>query len=476
MSIKIRGKKFHYRFMIAGVSYSGLCEGCEIPPNASAREIAVLKKQAEQFEASEHARTIREHEELKEVERDIRKNKTVVALVENYKYELTGGHPIQLDEAFALAAQKPSKRVSKSSYAGLKKTYWRDFCAYMTHLHPDITDISHVRRMHCEAYVKYLTDNGRFQKEIRYTVQTGHAVREIIYSSHYKISTKTIKEIVCVCRGVFTRLMEDAGLIANPWSEVVLPEVESTLRKIYTPKEIEKIADGISGNLQRMQNAYKGQSGQFEFWYQYACFCRPLFLIGASGWPEVDICMMTWDDVDWNARAIIRNRSKTGAGMVLFFTPDIENLLRSQPQTGQYVFPDHAEMYQRHSGGVSYRVIKFLKGLGITTSIRMPERRAASVKDHHSLRHSYCTEANKAKIPVNVRMKLVGHKTMTMAEHYANHNDLEDLREAAQRLPSLISSASIQNCQRDKLANLAYSLPPEAVNYLLSLTNSAKSS
>ena len=94
--------------MIAGVSYSGLCEGCEIPPNASAREIAVLKKQAEQFEASEHARTIREHEELKEVERDIRKNKTVVALVENYKYELTGGHPIQLDEAFALAAQKPS--------------------------------------------------------------------------------------------------------------------------------------------------------------------------------------------------------------------------------------------------------------------------------------------------------------------------------------------------------------------------------
>lgn len=108
MSIKIRSKKFHYRFMVAGVSYSGICKGCEIPPGASAREIATLKKRAEHFEASERARIRRENEELKEVERDIRRNKTVVALVENCKYELTGGHPVLLDEAFELAALKPS--------------------------------------------------------------------------------------------------------------------------------------------------------------------------------------------------------------------------------------------------------------------------------------------------------------------------------------------------------------------------------
>lgn len=180
-----------------------------------------------------------------------------------------------------------------------------------------------------------------------------------------------------------------------------------------------------------MRNVYQGQSDQFDHWCQYARFCRPLFLIGASGWPEIDICTMTWDNVDRKAQAIIRNRSKTGANMVLFFTPDIEKLLRFQPQTGQYVFPEHAEMYLRHSGCVSYRVIKFLKGLGITTSIQIPERRVASVKDHHSLRHSYCILANKARIPVSVRMKLAGHKTVAMAEHYANHNDLDDLREAA---------------------------------------------
>ena len=56
MSTKIRSKKFHYRFMVAGVSYSGICKGCEIPPGASAREIVALKKHAEYFEASERPR------------------------------------------------------------------------------------------------------------------------------------------------------------------------------------------------------------------------------------------------------------------------------------------------------------------------------------------------------------------------------------------------------------------------------------
>ena len=148
MSIKIRSKKFHYRFMVAGVSYSGICKGCEIPPGASAREIATFKKRAEHFEASERTRILRENEEQKEIERDIRRNKTVIALVENYKYELTGGHPVLLDEAFELAAQKPSRRIAQPSYAGLKKTYWQDFCAYIAHFYPDITEISHIQRLH----------------------------------------------------------------------------------------------------------------------------------------------------------------------------------------------------------------------------------------------------------------------------------------------------------------------------------------
>lgn len=476
MSIKIRGRKFQYRFMIAGIDYSGTYNGCRIPENASPKEIAVLKKQAEKFEAEEVARISRQINELKEVERDIRKNKSVIALIENYKYELTGGNPIRLDEAFELAAQKPSKRVSKSSYAALKKIYWHDFYQYMAQIYPDVTDISHVRRLHCEAYVKYLTDNGRFVKERCYSLKLGNKIRKINYTSHYKISAKTIKEIVVVCRGVFNRLKEDAGLITNPWNDVILPAEDRTSREIYTSAEIEKIAHGISGDPLSMRKVYSGSPDSFDAWCGYARFCRPLFLIGSSGWSEVDICTMTWKDVNWKARLIQSNRSKTGADMILFFTPEIEKLLRSLTQNGEYVFPEHAEIYLRRSGSTSYRVIKFLRGLGVTTSVKVaPDRRKMSVKDHHSLRHSYCTQADRANIPVNVRMKLVGHKTVQMAEHYANHNNLDDLREAAQRMPSILPTGQTDNTQRNQLANLAYTLPPEMIDHILTLANQPKS-
>ena len=76
-------------------------------------------------------------------------------------------------------------------------------------------------------------------------------------------------------------------------------------------------------------------------------------------------------------------------------------------------------------------------------------------------------------------MKLAGHKTVAMAEHYANHNDQDDLREAAQHLPTLLPAASSDvypTVRRNRLANLAYTLPPETIDYILSLAIPAKSS
>lgn len=59
------------------------------------------------------------------------------------------------------------------------------------------------------------------------------------------------------------------------------------------------------------------------------------------------------------------------------------------------------------------------------------------------------------------------------------HNDLDDLREAAQRLPTLLPAASSDTyptVRRNRLANLAYTLPPETIDYILSLAIPAKSS
>ena len=114
--------------------------------------------------------------------------------------------------------------------------------------------------------------------------------REVCYHNRYRISAKTIKEIVCVCRGIFTRLMEDAGLIVSPWSEVILPEEESTPRRIYTQEEIARIAEGISEDPQRMRNVYQGQSSLISG------VNTPVSAVHSF---PVGLCAMIWDNVDW---------------------------------------------------------------------------------------------------------------------------------------------------------------------------------
>ena len=452
MSVTIRGRKFHYRFQFRGNSYSGVCNFCAIPPGATDGEIVALRKKALAFEAEQKMRLEKEAGEQKEIERDIRKNKTVQALVENYKYELTGGKPITLDEAFELAMAKPTRREARSGYAKSRGQYWKDFRAFMSSEYPEATCLNHVRRAHCEAYVSYLVKNGRFVREVSYAQKRRRKSISVAYVRKYSIGPKTIRETVSVCRRVFSLLEEDAGLVHNPWNGVILPIQDPVEREIFTPAELKLIWDGIQDNT----------------------FCYPLFMVAAnSGMTEGDICTLRWDEIEWGSGCIRRKRRKTGTDIRLPLLPQLADYLRGIPRTGEYVFPEHAEMYLRQSSDVSERVKDFLNGLGLVTTVRLPGRRAVSVKDLHSMRHVFCYRAKRAGIPESVIAKFVGHKVIAMTQHYADHDTDEELRSEIKKLPPLfigetggVGESGIT--ERRKLAELAYSLPLEMVKNLLS--------
>ena len=426
MSVSLRGKSYHYRFMVAGKSYSGVCVGC------------VSQKQAEAFEA-------RERETLKETAVDIKRNRTVRALVENYAYTLTGGKPIVLAEAHDLAAAKPSRRKIRSAYGDQRRGYWRDFCAFMSSTYPDVKHLTDVRRTHCEAYVKYLVDNGRFDKWV-VDPRTGKS-----YLRDYLLSGKTIGEIAGACQWVFSRLEEDAGLYRNPWTNVVLPAEDPVDREVFTLDELLRIWDGL----------------------QTEPFCRVLFTVAAnSGLTEGDICTLKWDDIDWIGEHLRRDRRKTGTEIDLPLLPELANYLREQPHRGEYIFPEHAELYLREPSCVSDRVIRFLQGLGIVTTVKLPGRRAVSVKDLHSMRHVFCYRAKRAGIPESIIAKFVGHKVLAMTQHYADHDTAAELREEIKKLPPLFVGEAggvidAGTTSRRRLAELAYSLPLEQVETLL---------
>ena len=166
---------------------------------------------------------------------------------------------------------------------------------------------------------------------------------------------------------IFTKLAEDAGLVMNPWANVITPEWKQTDREIFSEPELALIKRAIFRDDELSE------------------FCRPLFLVAAvTGLTEGDICTLKWDEISWATRMIFRKRRKTGVDMAIPILSALENYLKTLPRRGGYVFPVHAEMYLHDASLVSYRIKRFLEGLGIKTTKKPEGRRAISIKDLHS--------------------------------------------------------------------------------------------
>lgn len=162
MSVYLRRKSYHYRFLFKGKDCFGPCSGCTTDTDAKKFERTVREK-------------IREKNvQLEKEQEKIKYNKTIRALVDNYSYVLTGGKPIMLAEAYPLALQKPSRREPSEPIAKQKLRYWNDFISYMRTFYPEIHELAQVRKFHCETYIRYLIDNGRFNKNVQFHVNTGN--------------------------------------------------------------------------------------------------------------------------------------------------------------------------------------------------------------------------------------------------------------------------------------------------------------
>jgi integrase len=419
MSVFKRGKNFHYRFMLAGKTFSGPCVGCS---NIT---------QAAKFEAEQRRIAQENRASLKQAEEDIRKNKTVRALVENYRLELSGGSLVAIDDAYGLASAKPSRREAGARYALLRETYWKDYAAFLHENFPDVSDLSAIRRSHCEAYVRNLVDNGRF-------LDPG------------PISPKTVKEIVSACKWVMGRLEEDAGILSNPWNGVVLPAPDPTPRDVFSGDELMLIWDNLARDT----------------------FCLPLFIVAAnSGMTEGDICTLRWEEIDFLGEMIRRSRRKTGTDILAPLLPELAYFFQSIPHTSEYVFPEHARMYLNSRPSVPRKVKAFLESLGIVTTVNRHGRNV-SVKDLHSLRHVFAYRARKHGVPEHLIAKTLGHKVLEMTRHYADHDTEEDMKKHIQKLPALFlgergADETAEDSIRRRLAELAYSLPLEQVRQLL---------
>ncbi|WP_294477768.1 tyrosine-type recombinase/integrase [uncultured Victivallis sp.] len=423
--------EYHYDFSQNGKRYRGVCEGCTTRTAALGYE-----------------------KTLREKVKALSEQKSVGALVENFKRELTGGDKITLDAAFELYLAKPKQPSAQQQQ--INRSQWNDFVAFMHATYPAIEQLDCVSRLHAESYIRQLREKGRFVRTIRYQrVIQGKRV-EHSYEAQSRLSGRTVNAFHKTLKSVFSKLQEEAGILYNPF-EFDMMDNDSESRDAFTPAELKLISDNLDP------------------------FVRPLFLIGiCTGLSEGDICTLRWSEIR-DERWIIRRRRKTGAALEIPILPPLANFLREQKPLSagsEYILPEHAAMYASNPSGISYRVKSFLEGLGIQTTRTGRNRgRATSVKDVHSLRHTFAYLAGCYQIPLPVVQSILGHMSPEMTRHYQAHADREANEKYLAKLPTLIGGTSeipALELSRQEVIRQIQTLSPEQLNAVAEFIRSLK--
>jgi integrase len=421
-------KFYHYRFMSKGKLFQGVCEGCTT-------EKAALKYE----------------KDIKQKANELAKQKSVKALVDNFRQEITGGSDILLADAFKLSLKKPTKRQVTEKYVKSKKAGWNDFYQFMFHTYPEIKKLADVRRKHAEEYIHLLRTSGKFNKEVTFKI----GKRETQYTRNIdKLSSRNINLIHGFCSDVFNKLFEDAGLIENPFKNIPKLKKETESRDAFTEKELKLIA------------------------VKADAFIKAIFTIGiATALREGDICTLRWSEIDLDKNMIHRKMLKTKRMIEIPILPAFREFLLQQLIVSGgdgYVLPEHAEIYLKNPTGITWRVKKFLESIGIETSKKVDGRtQAVSIKDVHSLRHTFCYYAGVYGIPFLVVKDIVGHVSPQMTELYQKHADNRMKREKLMQMPDLMGLESDEphalpqdkhSTNRTKLMQIIQNLPDDKIN------------
>ena len=391
---------YYYAFSVKGKRYRGVCSGCTTKVAALAFE-----------------------KKIRETSQALSEQKSVSALVENFKRELTGGDKITLDAAFDLYQAKPRRKQPSSQQQQINQSQWNDFVAFMHDSYPAIEQLDNVSRTHAEAYIQQLRESGRHIRKITYQRDYQGKTVAHSYNAQSQLSGRTVNAFHKTLKSVFAKLQEDAGILYNPFDFDMMNN-DSESRDAFTPAELKLISDNLTP------------------------FVRPLFIVGiCTGLSEGDICTLRWDDIR-DERWLVRKRRKTGAALEIPILPPLASFLHEQKSISfdsEYVLPDHAVMYQSNPSGISYPVKSFLEGLGIqTTRTGRNRSRATSVKDVHSLRHTFAYLAGCYQIPLPVVQSILGHMSPEMTKHYQAHADREAKEKYLAQMPDFIGHAEVK--------------------------------
>ena len=301
-------------------------------------------------------------------------------------YEVKAGGSIDqvsLEEMEARWEMLPAKRNRSAQQVKIQKANLRDFRKFIQGAFPQVKNLAQINRKMALVWVKHLRD------------------------LNYSGASHNVK--LAVVRGLFEQLGAEAGILSNPFAGIPYQPLNSTHRQPFSQEEMEKLlkhADEI---------------------------IRPVILTGmCTAMRRGDCCLLKWESVDLKNGFISVKTSKTGELAEIPLFPLLREELERRPQTGEYVFPQAAQMYRNNSYGISWRFKQALKKAKIqnTHAQRDDNERMASVKDFHSLRTTWITMALTAGVPMELVRRVTGHSTVNIVLKHYFRPGREDFRNA----------------------------------------------
>lgn len=357
---------------------------------------------------------------------------------------------ITLEDAFDLHLLKPHTRVASQKILNVSRRYWEDFVAYLQDNY-GLKTLDTVEREHCEAYIAYIRQNGRWDRKISYVKENCPERRQFKdYEYGGKLSNTTLNRYQSVCKAVFTFLSTDLGytIEENPFYHIKPLKLEPVDREIFSEEELALLFANPPPLL------------------------RGLFIIGiCTGLRLGDVATLRWCEIEMEQKRgelpsfwggeIHRITRKTKTLVHIPVEKELSDYLSAQwliSNQNEYVLPEAAELYLEHSGILSNRIRSYITSLGIEKQREIPGRiRKQSVKDFHSLRHCFCYYAGLRGVPLPVVQSIVGHMTQAMTKHYQSHADREARRRGIAMMRGLISdndgNASSRSSTSDLLRN-----------------------
>jgi len=299
---------------------------------------------------------------------------------------MTVKNPILLDNAFDEFNQKNSKPCGAKRHE--QKLYeWTNFIDFVKCYDPSIKFVHQLTEEICIIYINFIRKNGRFIFKNKGT--GAHSPRT---SNNYLITLRQISSI----------LFNDNELIKDPFRNIKKLESDDEHKEAFTIDELRRI--GKSAND----------------------FILSIFVLGMyTGLRKGDLCTLKWSQVDMENRWIETKTAKTKKTVKIPILPVLYNYLFSLPKLNEYVLPDHAQQYIKSptNNYIGIKVKRFLeRELKIKTTKQIPGRtRELSIKDIHSLRHTFVYLAAENGVPLSIIQSVVGHMTEKMTQIYANH-------------------------------------------------------